>query len=280
MNSSGSFEGFVAAYNTKIKKWTSIYDFSDLSGAEPTLFESCGNRFISCLYTSNPGTGGGEDYIFHEHTEDVTRARFYSDQKDSIVEVVANFNPSMVKTFEAVALEGNSGTWDAVITTSDQTASITDWEERERGYYAMMPRDTSANSTSHKVAIPGSVASNTTVGTGGITFASKIRTPIPYGAELYNATQDEYVTQQGGGIGARITVTYVDGKKLNTSAFTQPDVVEAGDVLYAVLPQSEYGDAIRDYFCKIRLTSSSSSDLELFAINTHYDRSKLGQEKG
>jgi len=280
MNSSGSFEGFVAAYNTKIKKWTSIYDFSDASGAEPTLFESCGNRFISCLYTSNPGTVGGEDFIFHEHTEDVTRARFYSDQKDSIVEVVANFNPSMVKTFEAVALEGNSGTWDAVITTSDQTANITDWEERERGYYAMMPRDTSANSTSHKVAIPGSVASNTTVGTGGITFASKIRTPIPYGAELYNATQDEYVTQQGGGIGARITVTYVDGKKLNTSAFTQPDVVEAGDVFYAVLPQSEYGDAIRDYFCKIRLTSSSSSDLELFAINTHYDRSKLGQEKG
>jgi hypothetical protein len=279
MNSSGSFEGFVAAYNTKIKKWTSIYEFSDASDAEPTLFESCGNRFISCLYTSNPGTGNGEDFIFHEHTEDVTRARFYSDQKNSIVEVVANFNPSMVKTFEAVALEGNSGTWDAVITTSDQTASITDWEERERGYYAMMPRDTSANSTSHKVAIPGTVAQDTSL-VGRIIFSSKIRIPIPYGSEIYNVTKDRYVTQYADGTGDRVTATSVNGKTLNTTAFLETSVVESGDVLYAVLPQEEYGDAIRDYFCKIRLTSSSSNDLELFAINTHYDRSKLGQEKG
>ena len=278
MNSSGSFDGFVAAYNAKIKRWTALYEFSDASGAEPTLFESCGNRFVSCLYTSSADTSGGEDYIFHEHKETPIKARFYSSQKNSVVEVISNFNPSMVKTFEAVAFEANSDTWDAVITTSDQTASITEWEERERGYFAMMPRDTSANSTSHKVAIPGAAGSNTVSGVGGIDFTSKIRIPIPYGSELYNATQDEYVTQQGGGIGARITTTFVRGKTLNTSAFTQPDVVEAGDVLYAVLPQNVYGDAIRDYFCKIRLTSSSSDDLELFAINTHYDRSNLGLE--
>ena len=60
--------------------------------------------------------------------------------------------------------------------------------------------------------------------------------------------------------------------------FTTAGVVADGDLLYAILDQATYGDAIRDYFCKIKLSSNAASDLELYAINTHFDRSNLGPE--
>ena len=62
----------------------------------------------------------GEDYFVHEHTEDATRSRFYGSQKTALIETVVNPNPSMSKVFNAVSFEGNSDTWDAVITTSDR----------------------------------------------------------------------------------------------------------------------------------------------------------------
>ena len=281
-----NFQGFVAAYNVGMQRWTSVYDFT--SGAAdsregPTLFANIGNRLISCFYTTDPDYLN-EEFIFYEHKEGVTKAKYYGNQKTSVVEVVANDNPSMVKVFESVSLEGDHDGWTAAVTTSDQNAEISssDWQERERGYYAMMPRDESSNSTSQRIYIPVSVSQNTTALGNTIVFDSKInRLGIPTGAELYNVTQDEEVTLLQGGIGAPVVVSSCAGNTITLSSFfSVADVVEAGDVLYAVLPQDVYGDAIRDYFCKIKLTSSSSSDLELFAINTHYDRSKLGQEKG
>jgi hypothetical protein len=278
MNSISTFVGFVGAYNVASKRWTSLYEFSNGSGAEPTLFEYIGNRFISCLYTSIPG--GTEEFLFHEHKEDVTRARYYGDQKTAVVETVVNPNPSLSKVFNAVSYEGNSGTWDAVVTTSDQNTDITSWEERERSYFALMPRDKSSNSTSHKIGIPAVVDGAT--GNNGIVinFASKVgRLGLPIGCNLYNSTQDKYVTTDGEPGGTKVTLKGAAGKVITINeTFTTAGVVADGDLLYAILDQSTYGDAIRDYFCKIKLSSNAASDLELYAINTHYDRSNLGPE--
>jgi len=276
INSIGSFDGFVAAYNVASKRWTSLYEFSNSSGDEPTLFEYIGNRFISCLYTGVSGT----DYLFHEHKEDVTRARYYGDQKTAVVETIVNTNPSLSKIFNAVSYEGNSDTWDAVVTTSDQNTDITSWEERERSYFALMPRDKSSNSTSHKIGIPavvdGATANNGIV----INFASKVgRLGLPIGCNLYNASQERYVTTDGTEGGTRVTLKGAAGKVITINEqFTTEGVVADGDLLYAILDQATYGDAIRDYFCKIKLSSNAASDLELYAINTHFDRSNLGPE--
>ena len=276
INSIGSFDGFVAAYNVASKRWTSLYEFSNSSGDEPTLFEYIGNRFISCLYTGVSGT----DYLFHEHKEDVTRARYYGDQKTAVVETIVNTNPSLSKIFNAVSYEGNSDTWDAVITTSDQNTDITSWEERERSYFALMPRDKSSNSTSHKIGIPA-VADGATTSSGTlINFASKVgRLGLPIGCNLYNASQNRYVTTDGTEGGVKVTLKGAAGKIITINEpFLANNVVLDGDLLYAILDQATYGDAIRDYFCKIKLSSNAASDLELYAINTHFDRSNLGPE--
>ena len=278
VNSGTGFEGFVAAYNEGSKRWTSLYEFSNSNGDEPTLFENIGNKLVSALYTTVDPSG--EEYFVHEHTEDATRSKFYGSQKTALVETVVNPNPSLSKVFNAVSYEGNSGTWDAVVTTSDQNTDITSWEERERSYFALMPRDKSSNSTSHKIGIPavvdGATANNGIV----ISFVSKVgRLGLPIGCNLYNSDQNRYVTTDGTPGGTRVTLKGAAGKVITINeTFTQAGVVADGDLLYAILDQSTYGDAIRDYFCKIKLSSNAASDLELYAINTHYDRSNLGPE--
>jgi|TARA_Y100000015_G_scaffold30810_1_gene30279 hypothetical protein len=278
VHSGTGFDGFVAAYNEASKRWTSLYEFSNSSGAEPTLFENIGNKLVSALYTTVDPSG--EEYFVHEHTEDATRSKFYGSQKTALVETVVNPNPSLSKVFNAVSYEGNSDTWDAVVTTSDQNTDITSWEERERSYFALMPRDKSSNSTSHKIGIPavvdGATANNGIV----INFASKVgRLGLPIGCNLYNASLNKYVTTDGEPGSTKVTLKGAAGKVITINeTFTEAGVVADGNLLYAILDQSTYGDAIRDYFCKIKLSSSAASDLELYAINTHYDRSNLGPE--
>jgi len=285
-DSSESFDGFCAAYNVQLKKWTSTYEFIGDDGAEPTLFEMIGDKLISCADSAINEASDQERTLIHIHDDSsAQKAKFYGDIKDSVIEVVSNMNPSMVKVFEAVALEGDGEGFSATITTSDQNTDIsrTDWEERERGYYAMMPRDKSSNSTSHKIAI-GSSFLSVSAGGGTITFNNKIsRIGIPHGAKLYNETKDKVITDDGTADGTSVTVTSVDGKVLGfTPSLTASNVVDSGDVITVLLEQRVYGDAIRDYFCKIKLMNQNSDgdSFELFSINTHYDRSKLGAEKG
>jgi hypothetical protein len=283
-----SFDGFCAAYNTSLNKWTSRYNFADADGAEPTLFEKIGDKLISCADSAAGRGNPSERTLFHIHDDAATKCNFYGNQQESIVEVVANLNPSMVKVFEAVSLESNTDAFDARITTSDQATDITSWEQRERGYYAMMPRDTSANSTSHKFPI-GKISITNSIGNATITFQNKLsRIGIPYGAKLYNETTGATVTDDGLVSGNEITVTTIGPSGLSskvigiTPSFTAGGVVNTDDVVSGLLSQDVYGDAIRDYFCKIKLTHTNSTGAawELFTINAQFDRSNLGQEKG
>lgn len=283
-----SFDGFCAAYNTSLNKWTSRYNFADADGAEPTLFEKIGDKLISCADSAAGRGNPSERTLFHIHDDAATKCNFYGNQQQSIVEVVANLNPSMVKVFEAVSLESNTDAFDARITTSDQATDISSWEERERGYYAMMPRDTSANSTSHKFPI-GKISVTNSAGNATITFQNKLsRIGIPYGAKLYNETSNKTVTDDGAVSGNEITVTTIGPSGTSskvigiTPSFTASGVVNTDDVVSGLLSQDVYGDAIRDYFCKIKLTHTNSTGAawELFTINAQFDRSNLGQEKG
>ena len=281
----GGFDGFVAAYKTSVKRWTSTYEMSDADGKEPTLFEKLGDKLISCV-DSAAGNAASPRTLFHIHQDSATRAKFYGSQKESVVEVVSNFNPSMVKVFESLSLEGNTDNFDAKLTTSDQNTDITSWEERERGYYAMIPRDKSSASTSHKMYLGENKLATTDTGTS-ITLNNKINrmpTSMMIGAKLYNETQGEVVTDSGISSGTDVTISSILGSSQIqiTPAFSAANVVEADDVISIILDQATHGDAIRDYFCKIKLTNSNSSgeSFELFSINTHYDRSKLGSEKG
>ena len=287
-DSSQSFSGFVAAYKTPLKKWTSTYTMIDNAGNEPTLFEKLGDKLVSCNYSPSGNANGAQDTLFHIHQDSATRSEMYGKKQESVVEVVSNFNPSMVKVFESVSLEGNTSNFTAAITTSDQNTDISSWTEKERGYYAVMPRDKSANSTSHKMFV-GTNKVDTTIGGTTLTFNEKInRIPksMLVGAKLYNETQNEIITSDGTPSGTQLTIKEVLSSSqiqfTDGQSFSANTVVAVNDSISVILDQATFGDAIRDYFCKIRLTNTNSSGaaFELYSINTHFDRSKLGSEKG
>jgi hypothetical protein len=76
-----SFDGFCAAYNTSLNKWTSRYNFADADGAEPTLFEKIGDKLISCADSAAGRGNPSERTLFHIHDDAATKCNFYGNQQ-------------------------------------------------------------------------------------------------------------------------------------------------------------------------------------------------------
>ena len=244
----GSYTGFTIGYSHNKRVFTSFYSF------KPDYYTHINDRFFSFKVVSVSGT---QQYMW-EHGAGTTYGNFYGTDYDAKVTVVANANPSMVKVFQALSIEGDS-LWSATVSTSDQTTSIAtgDFDKRERGYYAAVPRDTS-NSTANHIAI--GVVEDVTGST--VTFENKInRLPIPLGAALYLVDGSSLTNLNA-------TVSSVDSSKTMT---TSPSLSgqEEDYTLVAVLSSKDEGDALRDYYAKIELTNSvHNKKSELYAVNT------------
>ena len=247
-------EGFTIAYKHKDGVWGSKYSF------RPTMYVNINNELYSFFYTASG--------LMWKHNESSTRNNFYGTQYNSIIESVSNFNPSMIKVFEALGIEGN-GTWSGVLTTSDQSTTIgtTDFDEREGHKYSMIFRDTSA-STGHKIYL-GKVAS---VSDDKITFTTPIN-KIPF------VSGDELKTASGN------TLT---GTTNIISAVTERKVIQCGATVSGVSVNDDIfvehtsrvdGDPMRDVFLKIRLTSSDTDAFEVHALSVSYDRSRLHNDR-
>jgi len=244
----GSYTGFTVAYSHNKRVFTSFYSFS------PHMYAHLNDTFFSF----KPVTVSGQTEIMWKHGASSSYGNFYGTDYDAKVTVVANANPSMVKAFQALSLEGDS-LWSATVSTSDQTTSIAtgDFDERERGYYAAIPRDTSA-STANYITI--GIVDDVT-GTA-VTFDNKInRMPIPLGAALYKVDGSSLTNLNA-------TVSSIDGsKKLTTS--TALTSSEEGKTIVAKLSAKHEGDVLRDYYAKIELTNSvHNKKSELYAVNT------------
>ena len=235
------------SYNVNYGKWQSRCSFiPDFYG------------FVNNLMLSFKEQGG------HIHSHDsVTFNNFYGSSNDSLIEVVSKLSPSRVKVYNAISYESDSGDWDVVgntdITTdlNQETGGITSWRENEGGYYAVMPRDKSSNSTSHKIFV-GDLST-----TDDTTFTSTVNLshlPIPIGVD---------VTLNG----ETVQVESVGKNKLTLGAVNSN---VAGSALYLDAPDS-HGDPIRGHYAKIKLTlpsANASAKQELYCINTHITDSK------
>ena len=258
--------GFTVAFNSKSNTWTSFYSFI------PTCYANIGDSLISCF---NPSPSGNN--LFYIHSDEAqysntqtgqtpVKGKYYGTQYDSVVEVVSSFNPSMVKVFNALSMETDSSNWTASLFTSDQRTSISSFEVKERGRYAVIPRDEGSD-----VFINiGRVATNSSSDT--ITFSNRISsTSIPKGAEVYIELANSLTNSN------QTVNKLINRKQLQLSGVV---TVSEGNDVYIKLNSIDFGDPMRDYFCKIRLTNTNTDAFELFSISTYYERSMLGQEKG
>ena len=259
----GSFTTFTIAYDHKRGNWTSFYSF------KPDLYTNINDKFLSF---SGSAVVGARQEVLWEHGANASYGSFYGTSYPAKFSVISNLDPSAVKSYDAISIEG-SNAWSATLSTSDQqtTIAVADYDEREREFVAFVPRDT-LNSTANYIVV-GTVDSVDSANTG-VTFKARINTqPLPIGSDLY---------YDNGGTLTSLSQTLASvnsSKKLTASG--NVSTLSDGDVVLLKLNAKDEGDQLRDNYCKIDFESTHySSKVELFAVNMHFNNESLHSNLG
>ena len=276
-NDCGSYTGEIGSPSSLVNDFTVAYDVED--NVWNTKYSYRPEAIVSVddqLYTFKAGT-------MYSHNSNTDRAKYYDDVDSyAVVEVVGNANPSMVKSYESISLEGNSA-WATTVTNTDQLASILegDFSERERNWYAYIPRDSSVNAGSSTITsltgtsdvfVLGAVATSGVSG-ATITFTTPVGdVPFPIGGSLFKVSGATLVA-------LNLTVSSISGLSQITASGTVVNV-NNGDTIVVIANGAVEGDAIRDYFAKARLTSDATNEIELYAINLVFAKSNLHNQLG
>ena len=245
-------DGLTIGYKHKEGVWSSKYSF------QPTNYANIGNALYGFFHNEN-GTAW-------KHNVNETRNNFYGIQYGSMFEIVSNRNPSMIKTYKALGIEGG-GNWEAVISTSSQETFVNDFEQKEGHQYGMIPRDV-FNSTSHKIYL-GKVDS---VNNNDITFTTNInRLPFTVG-DFVKIADGQNLDSTG------LSITSIaDRKTLTLSSNTAS--FNVGDDVFVERLSLVDGDPIRDVYASIKMNSSDTEGFELHALSVVFDRSRLHNDR-
>lgn len=263
---------FTIAYDIRENFWSTRYSYI------PEQIVSLSDA----LYTFKNG-------IIYEHNPTVPRNTFYGTAAPSIVEVISNFNPSMIKVYEAISLEGNSGAWSCTLNNSNQTSALASsiWQDKEGFYYAPIHQDStmgavSTTSTANITSVDGtsqffSLGVVNSASGSVINFKNAINNiPFPVGSTtaLYklNAASNRLEP-----LGYRADSK--SGEKQITCNATASGLVQ-NDVVVLVATPSIEGDPLRDYYLQVTLTNSLTTPHELYAINLIYSKSNLHNQQG
>ena len=279
LREAGAFTGFTLGYNISAGVWQSRYTFY------PDMYADQNGTMYSAYYTQNEALDDDAE-VFHHHTNETDHNTFYGSFSPSVVKVVSNFNPSMVKVFNAISTEGSGAQrWVAssVITDlgSNGSIDIGDFQEKEGTRYATIRRDSSENSTKHIIPI-GRV--NGAAVTNPINIVNRVNTlSIPYGAEVKKVNLATGALTDIGQGGATLLFDNFNGiRSINLVGNPTFDVLDTDDELVAVTDQDQNGDPIRGHWAEITLTTNQATPFELYCVNTHIVQShqdhSLGQQ--
>jgi len=230
--------------------WSSKYSFM------PSNYANIGNVLYS-FFENNDG-------LVWKHNTNETRNLLYGVQYNSMFEVVSNYNPSMIKTYQALGIEGN-GNWTSEITNSTQKTSISEFDEREGHRYAMISRDT-INSKSHQIYL-GVVES---VSGNNVTFTTPVnKLPFVVGDTLKVASGTDLNT-------TGLTISGLSDRK---TIICSSSGINVGDNVFVEHSSIVDGDPIRDVYASIKMSSTDTEPFEVHAISVHYDRSRLHNDR-
>lgn len=259
----GSFNGLTLGYNLG-GFWQGTYTFY------PTCYAAINDNFIICKY--NETLSGSHDLIFTFKTEMSNQFINQLTRETSKVTVVSNINPSMVKAYKSVSIEGDSAWTTTLESSSGQTTASLSFIEKEDAFYADVTGDTSSNSNSQYIGV-GSVASEVS---GVVTLSTSLNgIYVPIGYTLYKSDG------AGGFTTLTETVSSVDVGAKTISHTGGILSLSAGDELFVASNQSLNGDQIRGHYCKIKcsLTPSSTNREELYSINANFVNSKANHSR-
>ena len=258
--------GFNIAFDTQGQKWVTRYSYV------PEGMERLKNRFFSFK--------DGSIYIHDKGTNNT----FYGSASPSLIKIISNFNPSLVKTFDAISIEGND-TWSATFSNTDQNSSLAtgDYAEKERSYYADIPRDTATSITANTTNITA-LGTNATGSTNTITFPNRInRQPVPLGlsARVYkvDSTGNTSDAASAAAYASSVTSTTLTLQDATGGAINA-DIASGDTIIIQTTPKFD-GDQLRDHYLVVEMQNDNySEDVELYAVNLKYKGSKLDDSLG
>ena len=274
------YGGLTLGYNVSAGVWQSRYTFY------PDMYADQNSTMYSSFYVEG---SSNDSEIFHSHTNETDYNTFYGTFGESLIKVVSNYNPSMVKVFNALSLEGGPGdtSWTAtsILTDTEALGSIDqgDFVTKEGSRYAPIRRDSSSNSTKHIIPIGEVVSVN--IGSGLISFVNRVNTlPLMAGSAVMEVDGSGNLTDIGTPIGGnntpRTLASVAGTREIQLNAGTSVSLT--GSNLVLVTDQDQNGDPIRGHWAEITLTNNQATPIELYCVNTHFVQSNqdhsLGQQ--
>jgi hypothetical protein len=213
----------------------------------------------SSLYTWKDGD-------LYLHDDNAIRNNYYGVNYSSTITPIFNQEPTKVKMFKTLALEGDSR-WQADIDTDMSTGiiEIDYYKEKEGDFYAYIRRDpdtidTYAMSTQGIGEVLSYDAPTVT-----ITFGFNIAASI---AELDKVYLSDGSTLTEMGTIASHTATTIT---FQSSPFVVP---VAGNFIVVVKDSTAESFGARGYYAQVKLTNSETTPVELFSISSEAFESK------
>jgi len=261
-------EQATVAWGPSVQKWLTFYSFY------PEMYANVQNRFFSFK--------NGQMYY---HNKNATRNNFYGTQYTSKIDLISKANPSSIKLYKAMSLEGNAN-WETTLSNETQQTAViqkTHWNEKEGLRYANIPRvideDPGASTviSSSAYSVVGEVAS---VDSGSITFVNDInKSPVMTGPSSLM-----YVCRDGESVWTVIAALKLTGVSSKNKAITNIDPstlsIGAGDILANACITGVSGDTLRGYYTKLSMENDDTTAKELFAVNVVYEPSLLHNDGG
>ena len=240
---------YTLTYSKDYKGWTSFYSYM------PESMNSIGNNF----YTFKDG------HVYKHNIKVGNRNTFYQSvtPANTEIEFVFNDGPSDVKIFKAVELEGNSGNWDATITTDLDSGHINNpsFVKKEGKYWAYIRRNQSDELNPEMLSVQG-IGAITGVAGSVVSFSS-----VPSSVRVGDAL---YYTDGASNLKVGTVTSVVGGDVEVDTVINTPSI---GEFSFAAKDPRAESFGLKGYYSNIRLVNNDSGALELFAVNSEIVKS-------
>jgi len=243
-------------YKKSVQGWTSFYSY------EPEWIDNLNDEYFTFK--------NGQIYVHHKDDND--RNTFYGESYDTKIEFVNNEGPSEVKMYRAVKTEGNSKNWDVLVDSDIESGHIKkeSFVKRENMYYAYV-RNNNDEVDTRKLTFQG-IGVCTSVSSDTINFSDFSDSTLSVEDNIYKATVNEETSE----IGDMTLVGVVESINLNSITIKNiSSMPVSGDFIMLGKNQTSESEGVRGYYTKYTMTNSSTSPIELYAVDSEVTKSNL-----
>jgi len=225
---------------------------------------ACFNSFIPdwmvSMNNSMYSFKNGDLYLHHDNE---TRNEYYGTVYDSTVTPIFNQDPTSVKMFKTLELEGDSK-WKADIIT-DQDAGVV-----ELGYYRLEEGDYYSDIKRNADTID--TTNTSTQGIGSLQSFAALTLTFSFNVAAAIADGDKVYRVQGATFDLIGSITAHDTNTITVDAAAITPV--ANDFIAVVKSSTAESSGVRGYFMEVKLTNSDSTEAELFSVASEAFESK------